>query len=143
LSWGRSEGKRLTANLVESVRVDDKPRKRHIASLASIREREIDDVRYRCHFWDQITRKLNHLRERVSAGDRRDIEGLLAERVPCPTRKQYDQWKNDALQRWGRGGSSPLLRTGRVDAFSAEPEAAPRSRRGGEAAAPRRNAARG
>ena len=93
MSWGRSEGKRLTANLVESVRVDDKPRKRHIASLASIREREIDDVRYRCRFWDQVTRKLNHLRERVSAGDRRDIEGLLAERVPCPTRKQHDQCK--------------------------------------------------
>ena len=34
----------------------------------------------------------------------------------------------------GRGGSSPLLRTGRVDAFSAEPEAAPRSRRGGNCA---------
>jgi hypothetical protein len=97
-SWKRNAvGNRLTAIVVESVRVDGKPRQRHIASLASIREREMDDVRRRCQFWEQVTHKLDRLDNRVSADDRRRIEAALAERVSCPTRKQYDRFKSEAL----------------------------------------------
>jgi hypothetical protein len=87
-----------------------KPRQRHIASLASIREHQIiNDVRYRSRFWDQVTRNLDRLRNKVSADDRRRIEAALAERVPCPTRKQYDQWKADALARLGPKWVKPAL----------------------------------
>jgi hypothetical protein len=104
-SW-RSEDKRirLTAILVESVRVDGKPRQRHIASLASIREREMDDVNRRCQFWEEVTRKLDRLDNRVSADDRCRIEAVLAERVSCATRKQYDRWKNDCVGLLAPGG---------------------------------------
>jgi hypothetical protein len=109
-SWRRPKDKRLTAILVESVRVDGKPRQRHIASLASIREDQIiNDVGYRCSFWERITRKLDRLRNKVSADDRRRIEAALAKRVPCPTRKQYDQWKAPILERWGPKRIKPAL----------------------------------
>ena len=46
LSWGRSEDKRLTAILVESVRVDDKPRKSALrVSTRPVRKSGLDPPR--------------------------------------------------------------------------------------------------
>ena len=94
----RRQDKRLTAIIVESVRVNGKPRQRHIASLASIRESQIDDdVSRRCRFWETVTVKLDGLSDKVTADDRRQIEAALAAHVPIPTRKQYDDWKRECV----------------------------------------------
>ena len=72
----------MSAILVESVRIDGKPRQRHIACLASIRE--IDAFKAQCKFWETVTCKLNSLHNRVTAEERQRIEAQIAERVRKP-----------------------------------------------------------
>jgi hypothetical protein len=43
-------------------------------------------------------RNLNRLGGRISADDRKRIERVLQEKVPCPTRLQHDQWHNEDVR---------------------------------------------
>ncbi len=109
----RGYSERWSAILVESVRIDGKPRQRHIACLASIRDIDgmPDRFRYsfrdtaeakRCKFWEKVIRKLDSLGNRMTAEERQRIEAQIAKKVPCPSQEQYLQWKRD-LQNAYRG----------------------------------------
>jgi hypothetical protein len=73
----RREDSRLTPVLVESVRIDGKPRQRHIATLPSITAR-----RSPCRFWEGVTGKLNALGNRLLP---RLIQALLAAQLATET----------------------------------------------------------
>lgn len=75
--------------LVESVRVDGKPRQRHVAYVGGITESAIEIDIQRCHFWDQISARLDALGNQMTTADREKIEAAIAEKVPRPTPDQY------------------------------------------------------
>jgi hypothetical protein len=97
----RKEQGHWAAILVENVRVRDKWRERVVAYLAGIGERDITKLGAQCGFWERVTRQLDRLRNRISAEDRKRVERVLQERVPCPTRLQYDQWHSDGARLLG------------------------------------------
>ena len=71
------ERARLKASLVESIRIDGKPRQKHIAFLGST---SIDGGDRR-RFWYDVTTQLKRLGKRVSPADRKRIESALSKRV--------------------------------------------------------------
>ncbi len=71
--------------LVESRRIDGKPRQQTIAYLGSIREGLINLATLRGFFWRDVMQTLDGLGERVSRDDRAKIERSIAERVPALT----------------------------------------------------------
>jgi len=92
-SWRRT-GVHLAAILADNVRVDGKPKQRHIAYLAGVRaEQDIEAIATQCMFWTQVTRKLDGLGKRLSADDRRHIERTLAERVRRPTKREQESYQ--------------------------------------------------
>ena len=90
---------RWTAVIVESVRVDGKPRSRHVAWLASITESRIDVVHQRRYFWDQVFDRLDHLGNRIPIEDRRRTEAAIALKVPRLSRAEHDASIEDH-KRW-------------------------------------------
>jgi hypothetical protein len=87
---------RLKAVLVESVRVDGRPRQKHIAFLGST---SIDGGD-RPRFWYQVTTSLDRLANRVSPQDRKRILAAITKRLgePPPTREQIEQFKRQRDQ---------------------------------------------
>ena len=84
--WGE-DGKRYydttwTAVLVEGRRVNGKPRQKHIAYLGSFPESALSIPHQRGYFWNHIREKLDRLGDRITADQRANIEGKIAERVP-------------------------------------------------------------
>jgi len=76
----------LDAVLVESVRIEGKPRQRHIAHLATIREADLAtgaDPCWRVQFWRKISRRLDDLE--IEGADRVRVLDAVAQRVPRPT----------------------------------------------------------
>jgi hypothetical protein len=70
---------RLRAVLVESVRIDGKPRQKHIAFLGSIQSDDLDKAaRY---FWRNVTLTLKRLGNRVSPEDYERIIASIATKV--------------------------------------------------------------
>jgi hypothetical protein len=82
--WQRRPHKDTTAVLVESIRVNGKPRQRHIAYLGSFGRwlLEPHNVDRRAQWWRNVTSKLDALGKRVSPDDRRKIEAALTKAVP-------------------------------------------------------------
>ena len=83
------------AILVESVRVDGKPKQRHIAYLGSVSHQIVGDqcrtypsVYYRAWWWHHVNAKLDRLGNRVPSDDRRRIEAVLAKEVPPVTAEE-------------------------------------------------------
>ena len=95
------------ATLVENVRVGDKMTERYVAYLAGIGERDITRLGAQCGFWERVTRQLDRLSNRISAEDRKRVERVLQERVPCPTRLQYDQWHSEGTRLLGSDRVTP------------------------------------
>jgi hypothetical protein len=91
---------RLVASLVESVRIEGTARSQHVAYLGNIVETQISDTRAQCRFWENVVRKLDAL-SRITAEERQQIERAVADRVPCPTREQYDRFVTDRLKTVG------------------------------------------
>jgi hypothetical protein len=79
------------AVLIEAVRVDGKPRQRHVAYLGSFTERGIESVHQRCWFWDRVTVRLHSLSNHLTDEDRNRIITELAAKVLVPTRQEYAQ----------------------------------------------------
>ncbi len=98
---------RLSAILVESVRIDGLPRQRHIACLASVRD--IDNIERQLKFWESVTRKLDALGNRMTPAERAKIEAQIARKVPCPAREEYLRWKIELLARWGKKYIKPAV----------------------------------
>jgi len=94
---------RCRAILVESVRVDGKPKQQYIAFLASFEpdvvaiKRDMPEWRQRrqfgaqCRFWRQLNKRLNRLGNRISLDDRHKIEAALAIRVPRPSQEEQER----------------------------------------------------
>jgi len=78
-------GDLLSAYLMESVRIDGKPRQKPIAYLAAIREGGIKPgYGHPVWFWKSVTAKLDTLK--LSRKVRKELEDRLAEVVPKPTK---------------------------------------------------------
>jgi hypothetical protein len=97
---------RIKAILLESVRIDGKPRQRHIAFLGSIGKAVTNRKEHRPHFWADIRQRLDHLGNRITADDRAKIEAALAKRVPPLTASEQAEWETEQrrlarLLRWG------------------------------------------
>ncbi len=75
----------MCAVLVESHRIDGKPRQQTVAYFGSIREGLVNFVTRRGYFWRDVTQILDGLGKRVSRDDRAKIERRIAERVPALT----------------------------------------------------------
>jgi len=71
------------AVLVESTRVDGKPRQRFVAHLANYHEGGRVEYYPHVDFWRQVERRLKSLN--LAADVRERVERKLAERVPRPT----------------------------------------------------------
>jgi hypothetical protein len=102
----RLERARLKAILVESVRIDGKPRQRHIAFLGST----CIDGGDRERFWYQVTRRLNKLR--LSPDDRKTIGRAIAKKVKGRLLNraqltQYEQERQRKRQRMLQSLSRP------------------------------------
>src|SRR4249919_2555546 len=97
------------ATLVENVRIGDKMTERYVAYLAGIGERDIATLGAQCGFWERVTRQLDRLSNRISAQDRKRVERVLQERVPCPTRLQYDQWHSEGTRLLGSDRVTPAV----------------------------------
>jgi len=74
------ENDRMRAILLESVRIDGKPRQRHIAFLGSVPYRDCN-LEDRWHFWMIAYPVLARLGNRLSTTQRDTIAKALAERV--------------------------------------------------------------
>jgi hypothetical protein len=86
--------KRVKAILVEAVRIDGKPRQRHVAFIESYEEGKLDQIGTRSIFWRRTRKRLDRLANRITPEDRIKIEAALALHVPPTTPaedKAYDQ----------------------------------------------------
>jgi len=85
----------LDAVLVESQRIDGRPRQRFVAHLGTIREQDVTDPRQRVQFWRGVNIRLDEIG--ITDGDRDRIAATLANRVVPPTPDEIDvQRKKDA-----------------------------------------------
>ena len=75
------------AILVESVRVDGKPRQRHVAYLAGFTNSAREQPHEQRYIWDCIHERLDRLSNRVSPEDRKRIEAALIEKLGKPPTK--------------------------------------------------------
>ena len=82
---GRKTASPVTAS---AVRIDGKPRQRHIAYLGSIRHDCSGKVDYRVRFWRDARKVLDRLGKRLTAAERTRVEELIGERVRRPTAQQ-------------------------------------------------------
>ena len=97
------------AILVENVCARDKWTERVVAYLPGIGERNITKLGAQCGFWERVTRQLDRLSNRISAEGRKRVERILQERVPCPTRLQYDQWHSEGVRLLGADRITPAV----------------------------------
>ena len=83
------ERARFSAVLVESVRVDGKPRQKHIAFLGSTTV----DAKDHLGFWCQVTERLDQLSNRLTPQDRKQIVAAIAKRLGGrpPTKTQIER----------------------------------------------------
>jgi hypothetical protein len=75
------------AVLVESVRVDGKPRQRHIAYLVGFTESAARIAAQRRFLWGRIEKRLKRLGKRISAKDRKAIMVALIKKIGKPPTK--------------------------------------------------------
>jgi hypothetical protein len=73
--------------LVESVRIDGKPRLRHIAYLAGFTESAARIPEQRRLLWEQIQKRLKRLGKRIPPKDRAAIMAALIEKLGNPLSK--------------------------------------------------------
>jgi hypothetical protein len=102
----KTERTRLRAVLVESVRVDGKPRQRHIAFLGSIASGEPIDGVLGKRFWRDVFSTLKRLGNRVGPEDYERIIASIAAKVGGvpPTEAELEQFGRNvdrALERLG------------------------------------------
>jgi hypothetical protein len=101
--WGRKP--LLKAVLVESVRIDGKPRQKHVAFLASIPIEDNETFPLtNPGFWYRATKRLNGLGDRLSRQDRAHISAALAEKVEGQllTAAQLRRFEREAERRLSR-----------------------------------------
>jgi hypothetical protein len=89
----QQQGNRLQPSLMQSRRVDGKPRSEHIASLGSV---DADlSLRGRLAFWAELPSRLSRLANRVGPEDHDKIIGALHARIPVVTVAEQQQIKKE------------------------------------------------
>jgi hypothetical protein len=95
----------LRAVLVEAVRVDGRPRQRHIAYLGGIAGNRIADAEACWQFWKAVTERLNRLGNRISEEEQGKIIAVITAKVgEPPTQQQLDdalRERDRRLKEWG------------------------------------------
>jgi hypothetical protein len=92
--WGRKADPygdvHWNAVLVESVRVNGKPRQKHIANLCGFTEHQIKIPAQQLYTWEHAIKALDGLGKRITPEQRRQVEAALAERIgrPKPTKRE-------------------------------------------------------
>ena len=89
--YDEADDVRWTAVVAETRRVNGKPQQRHVAYLGSITDSAMKIDVQRCHFWDQISARLDALGNQVRATDRNKLEAAIADKVPRLTPAQYKE----------------------------------------------------
>jgi hypothetical protein len=84
-----------SAVIVESARVDGKPRQKHVAYLGTFKQTRLEEEAGCLAYWEKITERLDRLGNRFSTDDRVLIETMLAEKVLPPAPEVYDDWFRD------------------------------------------------
>src|SRR5271155_348891 len=84
-----------SAILVESKRVDGKPRQRHVAYLGGIDSERIQKGYY-SHFWDKVFDTLDRLQ--LSAAERERIESSVGNKVPRMSVEEYQNAARDSAE---------------------------------------------
>ena len=81
------------ASLVESRRIDGKPRQRHVAYLSGICQSaiDLDTPHQRGHFWVRVVGRLDQLANQITPEQRRKIETQIAAKVTSPTSEDIEQ----------------------------------------------------
>lgn len=77
-----------TAYLVESKRIDGKPRQRTIY-LASIRDTQIENPHQRLQFWQSVQKKIQALC--LAQEQLHTIKAQLLQRIPDVTKEQIEE----------------------------------------------------
>lgn len=91
--FNRGDGLYYRAYLIESVRINGKPRqKQHY--LAAIREGHLDKTYDRAIFWQNTWENLDPLH--LSEEQQNAITSALEKRVPVPEWEEVDKYKHDA-----------------------------------------------
>jgi hypothetical protein len=88
--WALREVGDVTWNaiLVESVRVNGKPRQNHVAYLGSFSTRQAKIPAQRVYTWEHILDRLDRLSNRITPKDRKKIEAVIASKLgPRPTKQ--------------------------------------------------------
>ncbi len=93
--WQEHAGDLVMASVVESKRVDGKPRHQLITYLGSIREKFAQgnsrNLVRQDDFWLSVSRNLKKAGNRITKEDRAKIEAALAKRVEQPAQAEVDQ----------------------------------------------------
>jgi hypothetical protein len=77
------------AILVESVRIDGKPRQKHVAYLGSFSDRQAKLPAQRVYTWEHMLERLDRLSNRITPRDRKKIEAAIASKLgPRPTKRE-------------------------------------------------------
>ena len=97
-----------SAILVESTRVDDKPRQKHIAYLGSFSESQIAaSPSQRVWIWDGMTKQLDRLDNRITRKDRKNIEASRITRPMVSPRETAHGLCKAACRRLSEAGARP------------------------------------
>lgn len=83
------------AVLVESARIDGKPRQRHVAYLGDVLHLNDQDVHYRAWWWHRMTAKLDQLGNVIPPDQRPRIEAVLAKAVAPVTAAEVTKFDLD------------------------------------------------
>lgn len=83
------------AQIVESCRVDGKPRQRIVAHLGSIPEHLVDDTITRVFFWELLYRRL--ARAQLPKEQRQTVIDKLSERVKPPSTEEREKVMRDRV----------------------------------------------
>jgi hypothetical protein len=96
-----------SAVLVEAVRVDGKPRQRHIAYLGGLEVQDPEAPGYQhpdnksrrnanqCMFWKRALETLEFLGNRVSPNDHKKIVAAVVKRIPMPTEAEKERSRRE------------------------------------------------
>jgi hypothetical protein len=83
--WNGETTTHWSAILVESKRVNGKPRQHHIAHIVGFDENPINEYRV----WDTVDACLDRLANQITPAEREQIEAGIAKKVPRPTPEEY------------------------------------------------------
>ena len=92
--WGRNADPygdvHWNAVLVESLRINGKPRQKHIANLCGFTEYQIKHPAQQVRVWEHAIKTLDRLGNRITPEQRRQVEAALAKRIgrAKPTKRE-------------------------------------------------------